>query len=45
MIEVLEIVALFSLQEGKNLVGLARGACVFAATLTASISCVLNRVM
>ena len=45
VIEVLKIVALFSLQEGKNLVGLARGACVFAATLAASISCVLNRVM
>ena len=45
MIEVLEIVALFSLQEGINLVWLARGARVFASTLAASISCVLNRVM
>ena len=45
MIEVLEIVALFSLEKGKNLVGLARGASVFASTLAASISCVLNRVM
>ena len=45
MVKVLEVVALLSLQESKHLVDLARSASVFAATLAASISCVLNRVM
>jgi hypothetical protein len=45
MVKVLEVVALLSLQQSKHLVDLARSARVFAATLAASISCVLNRVM
>ena len=45
MVKVLEVVALLSLQQSKNLVDLARSARIFAATLAASISCVLNRVM
>ena len=45
VVKVLKLVALFGLQQSKNLVDATRGTSVRTAALTAFISCVLNRVV
>lgn len=45
VVKVLKLVALFGLQQSKNLVDATRGTRVRTSSLTAFISCVLNRVV